>query len=153
MNNECEKCGEVISCESCDCGESNQQVIENYLEDGHDVEFLDKFERRCVVFKKFKNLFYGVELGDERTITGFEGEKLKEATKIKIYKEETKEEKIKRLLEDGKVKLLASGQNVVISDFYDNSFFGRYDLHGVWHSVTYKGNHDFFTNITPYTNE
>lgn len=156
MNDECSECGKTMT---CDCGESNQQVIEEYLEDGHDVEFVDTYKRRCVIFKKFKNLFYGVSLDDERTITGFEGKKLEEVTNIKIYKEETNEEKIKRLLEDGKVKFNRGEFTFIISDYYNGMFYGRAcsnDRKGVyWCTETGEdtGNINEATNITTYTNE
>ncbi len=155
MNDEtCGKCGEVMS---CDCGKSNQQVIENYLEDGYDVEFLDDEVDEAIIFGKFEGRFYGANCVNNAFYWECDGDAVKKFTKIKIYKEETNEEKIKRLLEDGKVKCKnKSGNDVVIHEFFEEDYYGRVFLEGKWVGTRnfdeFKGI-EKLTNITPYTNE
>ena len=103
----------------------NQKTIENYLNNGEIVEFNDD-GYRSVIFKKFDGKFFGAfreynkwneECWNEERFGIF--------TNIKIYKEESNEEKIKRLLKDGVVTFDFEGDGWVISEYWDGRFYGR----------------------------
>lgn len=138
----------------------NQQTIEALLKDGHDVDFLDKDGDRCIIFKKIGNVFFGACLKNYSNVCcqtyDIKNSSIRNFTNIKIYKEETNEEKIKRLLKDGKVKAKQpDGYDIVILEFYNHTFFGRYKILNKpeWGSGCWNTQVPEFTNITLYTND